>query len=507
MIGLLISIFCLLIPFPREHTPADASFQQPVELTDSLSRQTLIDQASYYLDLHEYTKSMEICNQLISDPGIQQDHKSMTRLLLMMYNNSYFTQSDSSHTQYLDQAYALARGSNDSVLISETCIDMGKAYYRNGELPKAIASYQEGRDYISEKGGYQELYAAIYQHLCFTLLEDSAAAACRLSAYIYENVTKNDIPDLLSNALLGRAYCFARLGQVDSTLAYLERSEMNRLKTSKAEASPGYYSQMYRVSLIIKDYDHALEYLEKSVKQTVNINRANSTIALANSRAEFDYELQKAKIKELKYQNEIEKERTTRRNIVIATISFILLLIILLAIYTARQNKKLRLSYDSLVKRYVEIDHLNDKIKDCPNHTEPKRSGSFIKDEEEIFSQLKILFDQGKIYKDKDLNLISLADQLHTNTTYLSNIINNRFGMNFKSLINTRRINEARKLLVTDEYSNFSIEGIANEVGFQSRSSFYQTFKQTTGLTPTDYIDSFRNIQLEEQVPEFETVE
>ena len=53
-----------------------------------------------------------------------------------------------------------------------------------------------------------------------------------------------------------------------------------------------------------------------------------------------------------------------------------------------------------------------------------------------------------KIYKKSDLNLNYLADELGTNTSYLSTIINTHFNVNLRSLINKYRIDEARKILV-----------------------------------------------------------
>jgi len=281
-------------------------------------------------------------------------------------------------------------------------------------------------------------------------------------------------------------------------------SEFYRIRYGEPDSSPGYYQQMYRVSMLINDYDRALKYLEKTVDQTVRISHDNNASALADSRAGFDYELQRARISELKYQNELEKARSARRNTIIFAICLVLLAFTVFLLFIQRQHNELNLSYRSLVKRFVEIDKMQEKLSQCNGKSEETRSNTVIKDEEEILAGLRILLNKEKIYKEKDLSLVILSEMLNTNTSYLSHIINNRLGMNFKSLVNTKRIDEARKLLVADEYSNFSIEGIANEVGFHSRSSFYQTFKQITGLTPTTYIQNYRKIRLKEKEEQFE---
>jgi len=467
-----------------------------------------LEQSSGYLALHQYVRSMELCNRLLPVYSRQNNSDGLVRTLLLMFDNAYFSQNDSTQTDYLDMAIDIARKSGDSVLISESCLAMGKALYRKGDFSNANRFYQESRDYLREKGSPSEIFVAIFQHLCLTLMDNGLEQACELSAYILRNVQKMDEGfKYFSNAFLGRAHCFAGHGQTDSARFYLLKAEENRLKYGKAKASPGFYEEMYRVSLMIRDYDLALLYLEKAKNQFNQINQNNNTQTLANTRAEFDYTLQKEKITELKFQNQLEREKSRRRNAIILAISIILLISIMLAFFIRRQYKNLNLSYHSLVKRFAEIDELNERLNACPDTQEPKRSGSFIKDEEEILLELKRLINKERIYKDRDLNLSNLAEKLNTNTTYLSNIINNRFGMNFKSLINNKRIDEARKLLVAEEYSNFSIEGIANEVGFQSRSSFYQTFKQTTGLTPTDYIGNYKRMKILEKTHEREPVE
>ena len=140
------------------------------------------------------------------------------------------------------------------------------------------------------------------------------------------------------------------------------------------------------------------------------------------------------------------------------------------------------------------MDKVNKNLKQLEKKKSKKRNNIHIKDEEFIYTKLKDLLEEDQIFRQNDLNESKLAELLETNTTYLSTIINSRFNLPFKTLLNNYRIDEARRLLVSDEFSNYSIEGIANEVGYQSRSAFYQVFKQNTGMTPMDYINAYRKI-------------
>ena len=69
----------------------------------------------------------------------------------------------------------------------------------------------------------------------------------------------------------------------------------------------------------------------------------------------------------------------------------------------------------------------------------------------------------------------------------VSQVINQETGKNFKAYINSFRIIDAKAMLNDEKASNLSIEGIGLEVGFKSKSSFYEAFKKETGLTPSGY--------------------
>ena len=123
-----------------------------------------------------------------------------------------------------------------------------------------------------------------------------------------------------------------------------------------------------------------------------------------------------------------------------------------------------------------------------------------LKDEDRILKKLKQLLIKDELYTNPNLSLPSLAKTLKTNTTYLSAIINSHYSCNFRSLINGYRITKAREMLVSDDYKNYSIEGIANEVGYNSRSSFYHAFKAETGLTPALFLENYKILEEEKTI-------
>ena len=99
---------------------------------------------------------------------------------------------------------------------------------------------------------------------------------------------------------------------------------------------------------------------------------------------------------------------------------------------------------------------------------------------------LDIILIQKK-YKDKDYSAKKLAEDLGTNTRYISAVVNVRFHMNYTSFVNKFRIEEAMTLLVDKRYRDLNMEDISDMEGFANRQSFYASFYKINGITPREY--------------------
>ena len=88
--------------------------------------------------------------------------------------------------------------------------------------------------------------------------------------------------------------------------------------------------------------------------------------------------------------------------------------------------------------------------------------------------EIVALFEQEKIYLDKELTIWDLTGRLGTNRTYVSKIFNNEFGINFATFVNHHRVAHAKKMI--DEDKNISVDEIADLCGFGSVASLYRAF-------------------------------
>lgn len=100
------------------------------------------------------------------------------------------------------------------------------------------------------------------------------------------------------------------------------------------------------------------------------------------------------------------------------------------------------------------------------------------------------LLESERIYLDPDLTLKQVANKLEVSSENLSFVINQKFDMNFRDLINSYRINSVKSQLDSEETNTRSILEIALDSGFNSQASFYRAFKKFENMTPKAYLDS-----------------
>lgn len=126
-----------------------------------------------------------------------------------------------------------------------------------------------------------------------------------------------------------------------------------------------------------------------------------------------------------------------------------------------------------------------------------KYQRSALKDEarEQILQKLDSIMKEEQLFTDSQISLEELAMKLNTNSKHLSQTINEGHQKNFFNYINDLRIQKAKEMLQTESHANLSIEGIAREVGFQSKSSFYTAFKKATGVTPTEFKSQLNELE------------
>ena len=85
---------------------------------------------------------------------------------------------------------------------------------------------------------------------------------------------------------------------------------------------------------------------------------------------------------------------------------------------------------------------------------------------------------------DQPVTLDVLAKVLGASRYHLSHLFNAQLGMNFRSYVNTLRIDRARILLTSNATP---VTQICYECGFENQRTFNRAFQSACGMTPTQY--------------------
>lgn len=125
------------------------------------------------------------------------------------------------------------------------------------------------------------------------------------------------------------------------------------------------------------------------------------------------------------------------------------------------------------------------KTNDLSTFSIQKYADKKLDDEEvkQIISKLTNIMIAQELFKNPNLKVSDLAKAINIPGHQLSQILNESIDKNFTLFINEYRINEACKLLLSN--SNLTVEAIADEVGFNAKSTFFAAFKKMKGVTPS----------------------
>ncbi|MBQ6433117.1 MAG: AraC family transcriptional regulator [Bacteroidaceae bacterium] len=115
----------------------------------------------------------------------------------------------------------------------------------------------------------------------------------------------------------------------------------------------------------------------------------------------------------------------------------------------------------------------------------------------EIYEQLLRKMIVEKKYRDPHYTAARLAEEIGTNTRYISAAVSLRFQQTYSELINGYRVREAVAILTDRRYRGLTMAEIAAMVGYSNRQSFYAAFYRAYAKTPKEFQDNFYAKSLE----------
>lgn len=436
-------------------------------------RNTLLCISSDYSKMGYFDKAHKYVLLLLDKAESKNDYRNLAGA----YNNKALIELNSNKdaTQSLRKAYYYAKKIDDTLFIKTATINnLALFYFNTNKLDSSRLFFLKALD-LSIKTKNQYSVAGVYLNIANLLLEEKKYA----NAF---DTTRLALTIAISNNFMD-----------------IQLPAMNLLfKTHEAKGNN----------------DSALYYLKKCLplqdsltqrKNNENIRNAEIRTALLSKEHENMILHKNNKIKSL----QIDSQRSWLYILPIGILMILVFTVILFYLF-----QKQRKSNNALVKRNLEIleseiqlRSINDKLllnlnNDFLPEKKSATSSVDLAQKKEIIENLHHALEIKKIFTQNNLSLNSLATELNTNRTYLSQIIREHYHTGFNELVNNYRVSEARRLLADENNLHFTVEHIGNLSGFSSRATFYSVFKQLTGVTPSFFQKSVSHLRMDK--PSFE---
>lgn len=270
---------------------------------------------------------------------------------------------------------------------------------------------------------------------------------------------------------------------IDSTQFFIRRSENTDLYQSLYPLMCRYYSK-------VGNKEQALAFFDSTLMINKYFQDKYSSLMLL--KAEQDLYETKARVmnEDMKAKENAFKYKIFYGSIIILIISVGLIVSIVL-------YHRNRMAYRALVYKnqewasemlpYVSYESADVLEEDDKSEEKAIEDEQPTQEDVALMKEVHELVSKEKIFKNADLTLDLMAKQMSINRNYLSKAINQTTGKNFNTYINEYRVKEAIKILSNEKSDVISIDAIAFDVGFNNRTSFYQSFKKITGLSPSDF--------------------
>jgi len=386
---------------------------------------------------------------------------------------------------YHDRSNLLARNTIGKYYNLTGQVDSAEYYFRSAFYTPEIVKSKPMFDAIALSNIGQSLI----------LKQEYDSAISYLDAGMKRTLLDNNY-ELSAEAAMGLAKCYLAKDDVKKTKQLIDSAQVLIRKSENADL----YQSLYPLMCKYYARTNNTALLALYSDSTILINKAQAdkynSIYLLKAEQELFESEKYAKEEEIRLKEENYKNKQMYGVMIIGLIS--VGLIIFMILYRKKRN-----AYRALVQKNQEwaqeLSSYTSFDSDKPDQPQPeieedkeklpeeKTDDGPTEEDRMVMKKVYEVVMKDKIFKDLDLTLEYLAKKMDINRNYLSKAINKTTGKNFNTYINEYRVKEAIKLLSSEKSDIISIDAIALEVGFNNRTSFYQSFKKITGLSPSDF--------------------
>lgn len=380
---------------------------------------------------------------------------------------------------YLLRAYDRAVSSGDSVMRAQIVVNLVGTYCKKGDLENARRFFIESNRFPLPDIKMQRHYFLYNQALISRLSgnDDLAMYYYRQAAdYALDN---NDFARAATQ-YVGMAGVLLGHNKPDEALDELRRGEKLASEWKMPVKMLDIYSLMQKAMLAKGDSAAAAVYANRRLALSDSIFGSSQMKRAENSIFDYENDVYQANIGRL-----TEDLRVNRLTLVFSVI-LIAVMAVFIVVITINM-RKLRRSRLRIIERNEALRLL--QYAPIPREEKKGVPLSLAEDQVEEIKRriLEVMNDIAIISRD-DFSLATLAELTHSNTKYVSKVINDSFGKNFRTLLNEYRIREAcNRLADTEHYGHLTIMGIYRGLGYSSAGGFIEAFKKINGMSPSVY--------------------
>ena len=332
------------------------------------------------------------------------------------------------------------------------------------EYTKALLSMREAKS-AALAGNYEKSLSLYRKRKKYPIIQD--------------NIRTEQLFDL------GMADCFHHLKQVDSALfycnKYIESYQITKVSKENLLMTFNIMTQCYNEK---NDAKNAYRYAQKSLEliQSIEGIKSKSLNFLHN------YDLNKIK-------EESNKVIASKNYFKISLFGILILFAVVVYVfyYYYKNQKEKHYRFLKIIQNLKEFRTSEIGILQIDKtETQPKQT---LDEEliEKIALGLKKL-EQKETFLDPNFKLAFVAKKLNTNTAYLSQYFNQVIQKSFSEYTQELRIHYVlQKLKDAPYFRKYTLQAIAEEVGYKDANTLVRVFKKQTGLSPNYYIEKLEN--------------
>lgn len=106
---------------------------------------------------------------------------------------------------------------------------------------------------------------------------------------------------------------------------------------------------------------------------------------------------------------------------------------------------------------------------------------------EKAVGLLKQSMEEDRLYLNPNCNLSVLAQHTGLPNKTISAVLNQHLNKSFNDYVNEYRVRDFQKRMLEPGQAHLTMTGIAFDCGFNSQTTFQRTFKEMTGMSPTEW--------------------